>query len=177
LTAVQSIIARTMLITSYCRRGRELIILRTVGKVRGAQLQKRRDRADLLIGCSLSCLQVAQDSTDQYLAIDNSDLGSTDDIQNLTTELIPPARQSDESASDEALDIVATLCDSKIDIDSRSIAVRNGSDTTSQQQACISNVFQSPQPTATIATPSLSESGDGLERPEQIAEVVDADQE
>ena len=87
---------------------------------------------------------MAQDSTDQYLAIDDSDLGSTDDIQNLTTEVIPPTRQSDKSISDKALDIVATLCNSKMEIDSCSIVVQDGSDTTSQQQACISNVFQFP---------------------------------
>jgi hypothetical protein len=166
-----------MLITSYCRRGGEPIVLGTVDKVRGTQLQKRRNRADLLTGSSLSCLQVAQGSTDQYLAVDDSDLGSIDDIQNLTTELIPPARQNDESSSDEMLDIVATLCDGKMEMDSCSIAVRDGSNTTSQRQACIGNVFQSPQLTATIATPSLSESGDSLERPEQMAEAVDADQE
>jgi hypothetical protein len=94
----------------------------------------------------------------------------------LTTELIPPARQSDESVSDKALDIVVTLCDSKIEIDSCSVTVQDSSDTTSQQQACMSDVFQS-QLTATFATLSLSESGDGFERPEQMAEVVDTDQE
>jgi hypothetical protein len=46
---------------------------------------------------------VAQDSTDQYLAVDDSNLGSTDNIQIFTIELIPPTRQSDESASDKAL--------------------------------------------------------------------------
>jgi hypothetical protein len=131
----------------------------------------------LLIGCSPSRLQMAQDSTDQNLAIDDSDLRSTDDIQNLTAELIPPARQSDESTSDEALDIVVTLCNGKMEMDSCSVAVRDSSDTTSQRQARMSDVFQSPQLAATIATPSLSESGGGLERPEQTAEVVDADQE
>jgi hypothetical protein len=177
LTAVQSIIARAILITSYCRRDRKPIILCTGGKVRGTQLQKRRDRADFLTGCSLSYLEVAQDSTDQYLSVDNSDLGSTDNIQNLTTELILPARQSNKSISDKVLDIVGTLCDSKIEIDSCSIAVQDSSNTTSQQQACISNLFQYPQLTATIAILSLSESGDSLKRPEQIAEIVDTDQE
>ena len=39
-------------------------------------------------------------------------------------------------------------------------------------------MFQSPHLMATIATPpSLSESGDSLERPEQMAEAVDADKE
>jgi hypothetical protein len=93
----------------------------------------------------------------------------------LTTELIPPARQSDASASDKVLDIVAILCNSKIEIDSCSIAVQDSSNTTSQQQAGISDIFQSPQLTATIAILSLLESRDGLERPEQIAEVVDTD--
>jgi hypothetical protein len=130
-----------------------------------------------LIGYSPSLLQVAQASTDQY-TIDDSDPGSTDDIRNLTTELIPPARQSNESASDKVLDIVATLCDGKMEMDSRGVAVRDGSDTTSQPQARMSDVFQSPHLTATIATSSsLSESGDDRERPEQMAEVVDADQE
>jgi hypothetical protein len=96
----------------------------------------------------------------------------------LTTVLIPPARQSDESTSGEVLDIVATLCDSKIEIDICSIAVRDSSSTTGQPQACISNMFQSPYLTATIAILSpLSESGDSFKRPEQMAEVVDTDQE
>jgi len=130
----------------------------------------------LLIGCSPSRFQVAQNSTDQYLAVDDSDSGSTNNIQNFT-KLIP-GRQSDESASDKALDIVATLGDSEMEMDSRGVVVRDGSDTTGQPQARMSDVFQSPHLTAAIATPpSLSESGDGLERPEQIAEVVDADQE
>jgi hypothetical protein len=102
-----------------------------VGKVRSTQLQKRIDRVFLLTGSSLSCLQVAQDSTDQYLAINNSDLGSTDSIQNSTTELIPPARQSNKSTSDKVLDIAATLCNSKREIDSSSIAVQDSSNATS----------------------------------------------
>ena len=130
----------------------------------------------MLIGCSPSRLQVAQDSTDQHLAVDDSDSGSTDDIQNLTTELIPPARQSDESASNEALDIVGTLGNSEMEMDSHGVAVQDGSNTTDQPQARMSDVFQSPHLTATIATPSsLSESGDDLERPDQMAEAVDAD--
>jgi hypothetical protein len=62
-------------------------------------------------------------------------------------------------------------------MDSRGIAIRDGSDATSQPQARMSDVFQSPHLAATIATRSLSESGDHLESPEQMAEVVDADQE
>lgn len=120
---------------------------------------------------------MAQDATDQYLAVNNSDSGSTDDIQNLTTGRIPP-RQRDECASGEALDIVATLGDGEMEMDGHSAAVRDGSDTTGQPQARMSDAFQSHNLTATIATPfSLTESGDDLERPKQMAEVVDADQE
>jgi hypothetical protein len=121
---------------------------------------------------------VAQDSTDQHLAVDDSNLGSTDDIQNFTIELIPPTRQSDESASDKALDIAVILSDGEMEMDNGSIAVRDGSDTTGQQQARMSDVFHSPHLTTTIATPSsLSELRDDLERPEQMTEVVDAEQE
>jgi hypothetical protein len=105
----------------------------------------------LLIGCFPSCFQVAQDSTDQYMAISDADSGSTVNIQNLTTKL-NPARQSDRSASGKALDIIVGFDDSEIEIDSREIAVRDDSDTTSQPQACISDVFQSPHLTATIDT-------------------------
>lgn len=132
----------------------------------------------MFIGYSPSRLQVAQDSTDQYLAFDDSDSGGTDDIPNLTAKLISPARQSDGSTSNKAFDIVATLCDGEMEMDSCGVAVRDGSDTTSQSQARMNNVFQSAHLMATIATPSpMSESVDDLGRPEQMAEVVDANQE
>jgi hypothetical protein len=166
-----------MLITSHGRRSRDLIMLCAVGKVRDAQPQKRKDRADLLVDSSPSRPHMAQDSTDQYLAADDLDSGSTNDIQNLSTELIP-VRQSSESASDEALDIVATLGDGEMELNSCSVAVRDGSDTSGQPQAHMSDVLQSPHLKATIAKPlSLSESRDDLERPKQMAEVVDAEQE
>src|SRR5438045_9026237 len=98
LTAAQNVIARAMLITSHGRRSRVPIMLCAIGKVRDAQPQKGRVRADLLIGYSPSCHQEAQDSMDQYLAVNDSSSGSTDDIQHLTTERIPSARQSDKSA-------------------------------------------------------------------------------
>jgi hypothetical protein len=94
----------------------------------------------------------------------------------LTTELIPPTRQSDESASNEALDIVATLGDGETKMESRNVVVQDGSDTTGQPQA--RDAFQSPHLIAAIATPSsLSEAGDDLERLEQMAEVADQEWE
>jgi hypothetical protein len=132
----------------------------------------------LLIGCSPSHLQLVQYSVDQYLAINDSDLRSTDNILNLTIEPIPPIRQSDKNVSDKALDIIATLGNSKIEIESCSVMVQDSSDTTGQLQACISNIFLSPHLMITNTTlSSLSEAGDDFKRPEQMAEVVDTDQE
>ncbi|KAI9858489.1 MAG: hypothetical protein M1813_007442 [Trichoglossum hirsutum] len=106
------------------------------------QKKQRTDHASRTgQGCSPSRLQVAQYSADQHPAIDDSDLGSRDDIQNLTTELIPPTRQNDESASNEALDIVATLGDGETKMESRNVVVQDGSDTTGQPQA--RDAFQS----------------------------------
>jgi hypothetical protein len=116
---------------------------------------------------------MAQDSMDQYMTVNDADSGSTVNIQNLTTKLTP-ARQSDRSASGKVLDIIAALGHNGMEMDGCDVTVRDNSDTTSQPQACMSDVFQSPHLTATIATPySLSESGDDLRRPKQIAKVVD----
>jgi hypothetical protein len=106
------------------------------------------------------------------MAVDDSDLESRDDTRNLTAGFVTVARQSDESAFDISLDICAVVGDVDLEIDISSSVVQGGkpkedSHTTDKLQTCTRD-----ESTAITAVASWL-----LERSEQVAEVLDGNQE
>jgi hypothetical protein len=125
---------------------------------------------------------MAQVPEDQHLVIDDSDRESID-IQNLSADHVSATLESNENAFDKALDIVAAIDDSEAEMHTSGLIVIDGepkrdSDTAGQAQNPMSGTSQSPHRTAAVDSPSLLlELGNDLEGPEQLAEVVDANQE
>jgi hypothetical protein len=101
----------------------------------------------------------------------------------LSADYVSAILEHEENAFDKALDIVAAIDDSKAEMYCSGLVVKDGepnrdSDTAGQTQNYISSILQSPYLTAAVDSPSLLlELGNGLEGPEQLAEVTDANQE